>query len=405
MSLRLALTVNNAWDILAWRQALVRALLEAGFEAAVVAPPGPAIPAVAGLGCQILTYPLNRRGLNPLEEARALIGLSAVYRQWRPAIAHHFTIKPNLYGTLAARLAGVPVVIATVTGLGYIWTDDGPKARVLRAILGPIYRRVLRLADAVIYLNEEDWRTLGGRRTLLIPGEGIDLKAFSPSAVPPERQAALRSELGLGSDDRVVLMVGRMLRHKGVLEFVEAARRVRVACPEAVFVLVGPSDEGNPARIPSGEIRVWETTGLVRYLGTREDVRGLMAIADVVVLPTYREGLPRVLIEAAAMGRPIVATDIPGCREVVRNGVNGFLVPARDAVALAEAIESLLKNPKLRAEFGAASRQLAEERFSDQRVVGCILDLYRALLAEKGGRGTEDGRRRSEGGRWMSDDR
>jgi glycosyltransferase involved in cell wall biosynthesis len=300
-------------------------------------------------------------------------------------------------------LAGVPVVIATVTGLGYIWTDDGPKARVLRAILGPIYRRVLRLADAVIYLNEEDWRTLGGRRTLLIPGEGIDLKAFSPSAVPPERQAALRSELGLGSDDRVVLMVGRMLRHKGVLEFVEAARRVRVACPEAVFVLVGPSDEGNPARIPSGEIRVWETTGLVRYLGTREDVRELMAIADVVVLPTYREGLPRVLIEAAAMGRPIVATDIPGCREVVRNGVNGFLVPARDAVALAEAIGSLLKNPKLRAEFGAASRQLAEERFSDQRVVGCILDLYRAILAEKGGRRTEDGGRKVEDGSRMTD--
>jgi glycosyltransferase involved in cell wall biosynthesis len=210
--------------------------------------------------------------------------------------------------------------------------------------------------------------------------------------------------LGLGSDDQVVLMVGRMLRHKGVLEFVEAARRVRVACPEAVFVLVGPSDEGNPARIPSGEIRVWETTGLVRYLGTREDVRELMAIADVVVLPTYREGLPRVLIEAAAMGRPIVATDIPGCREVVWSGVNGFLVPVRDAVALAEAIEALLKNPKLRAEFGAASRRLAEERFSDQRVVDCILDLYRALLAEKGGRGTEDGRRRSEGGRWMSDD-
>jgi len=403
MSLRLALTVNNAWDILAWRQTLVRALLEAGFETVVVAPPGPAIRAVAGLGCRILTYPLNRRGLNPLEEARALVGLSSVYRQWRPAIAHHFTIKPNLYGTLAARLAGVPVVIATVTGLGYIWTDDGPRARVLRAILEPIYRRVLRLADVVIYLNEEDRRTLGGRRTVLIPGEGIDLEAFSPSAVPPERQAALRSELGLGSDDRVVLMVGRMLRHKGVLEFVEAARRVRVACPEAVFVLVGPSDEGNPARIPSGEIRVWETTGLVRYLGTREDVRELTAIADVVVLPTYREGLPRVLIEAAAMGRPLVATDVPGCREVVRNGVNGFLVPARDAVALAEAIGSLLKNPKLRAEFGAASRQLAEERFSDQRVVGCILDLYRAILAEKGGRRTEDGGRKVEDGSRMTD--
>ena len=383
MNLRLALTVNNAWDILVWRRTLVRTLLAAGFEIAVVAPPGPAIPAVAGLGCRILTYPLHRRSLNPLEEARSLAGLYAVYRQWRPTIAHHFTIKPNLYGTLAARLVRVPVVIATVTGLGYIWTDDGPRTRVLRAILGPVYRAVLHLADAVIYLNEEDRRTLGGRRTVLIPGEGIDLEAFSPSAVSPERCQMLRAELGLGPDAQVVLMVGRMLRHKGVLEFVEAARRVRTTCPEAVFLLVGPSDAGNPARIPPEEIRAWEAAGLVRYLGAREDVRELMALADLVVLPSYREGVPRVLIEAAAMGRPIVATDIPGCREVVSNGVNGFLVPVRDTLALAEAIESLLKNPNLRAEFGTASRQLAEERFSDQRVVDGCLDLYRALLAEK----------------------
>jgi glycosyltransferase involved in cell wall biosynthesis len=400
----LGLTVNNFWDLWFWRQALIRTLQGAGFEVLAVGPPGPYEEAVARLGCWVDTYPLDRRGLNPVGELRSLAGLYAIYRRWRPAIAHHFTIKPNLYGTLAARLAGVPVVIATVTGLGYIWTDDGPKARVLRAILEPIYRRVLRLADAVIYLNEEDRRTLGGRRTVLIPGEGIDLETFSPSAVPPERRAALRSELGLGPDNHVVLMVGRMLRHKGVLEFVEAARRVRAACPGAVFVLVGPSDEGNPARIPPEKLQAWESEGAVRYLGVRGDVRDLMAVADVVVLPSYREGIPRVLIEAAAMGRPLVATDVPGCREVVRNGVNGLLVPARDAVALAEAIESLLKNPKLRAEFGAASRQLAEERFSDQRVVGSILDLYRALLAEKGGRGAEDGRRRSEGGRWMSDD-
>ena len=385
MNLRLALTVNNAWDILVWRRTLVRTLLAAGFEIAVVAPPGPAIPAVAGLGCRILTYPLHRRSLNPLEEARSLAGLYAVYRRWRPTIAHHFTIKPNLYGALAARLAGVPVVIATVTGLGYIWTDEGPRTRVLRAILGPVYRTVLHLADAVIYLNEEDRQTLGGRRTVVIPGEGVDLEGFSSEAVPSERRQALRAELGLGPDARVVLMVGRMLRHKGVGEFVEAARRIREACPEVAFLLVGPSDAGNPARILPEEIRAWEAAGLVRYLGAREDVRELMAVADVVVLPTYyREGLPRVLIEAAAMGRPLVATDIPGCREVVQDGVNGFLVPPRDGLALARAIETLLKSPDLQAEFGAASRRLAEERFSDREVVNRILDLYRALLSAKG---------------------
>jgi glycosyltransferase involved in cell wall biosynthesis len=332
----------------------------------------------------VVTYPLKRRGLNPLEEVRSLAGLYVLYRRWRPTIAHHFTIKPNLYGTLAARLAGVPVVIATVTGLGYIWTDDGPRARVLRAALGPVYRQVLRLADAVIYLNETDRQTLGGRRTVVIPGEGINLQEFSREAVPPERRAALRAELGLGPDDRVVLMVGRMLRHKGVAEFVEAARRVRQACPKAVFLLVGPSDAGNPAQIPPEELRAWEASGIVRYLGFRDDVRDLMAIADVVTLPSYREGLPRVLMEAAAMGCPLVATDIPGCREVVQDGVNGFLVPPRNGMALAQAIETLLKRPDLRAAFGAASRRLAEERFSAREVVDRILDLYRSLLAAKG---------------------
>jgi glycosyltransferase involved in cell wall biosynthesis len=379
-----AISVNNFYDLWVWRQALIRGLQAEGFEVLAVGPPGPWEEPIARLGCRVDTYPLDRRGLNPLGEARSLAELYAIYRRWRPAIAHHFTIKPNFYGTLAARLAGVPVVIATVTGLGYIWTDDGPKARVLRAILEPIYRRVLRLADAVIYLNEEDRRTLGGRRTVLIPGEGIDLETFSPSAVPPERQQALRAELGLGLDDRVVLMVGRMLRHKGVLEFVEAARRIRAACPEAVFVLVGPSDLGNPARIPPGELRLWEAARLVRYLGVREDIRELMAIADMVVLATYREGLPRVLIEAAAMGKPMVATDVPGCREVIQNGVNGLLVPPRDGAALAEAIETLLKNPELRTQFGAAARRLAERRFSDRRVVSRILSLYAELLRAKG---------------------
>jgi len=379
----LGLTVNNFYDLWIWRQALIRTLQGAGFEVLAVGPPGPYEEAVTRLGCWVDTYPLDRRGLNPVGELRSLAGLYAIYRRWRPVIAHHFTIKPNLYGTLAARLAGVPVVIATVTGLGYIWTDDRPKARVLRTVLGPVYRRVLRLADAVIYLNEDDRQTLGGRRTVLIPGEGIDLEEFSPGAVPLERQAALRAELGLGPDDRVVLMVGRMLRHKGVGEFVEAARWVRKARPEAVFLLVGPSDAGNPARIPTEEIRVWEAAGLIRYLGVREDIRELMAIADVVVLPTYREGLPRVLIEAAAMGRPLVATDVPGCREVVQDGVNGFMVPPRDGLALARAIETLLKSPDMRAKFGAASRRLAEERFSDREVVGRIMDLYRTLLAEK----------------------
>lgn len=349
-----------------------------------VGPPGPYEEAVSRLGCWVATYPLDRRGLNPLAELRSAVALCGVYRRWRPVIAHQFTIKPNFYGILAARLARVPVVVATVTGLGYIWTEDGLKARLLRATIGPAYRWVLGLADAVIYLNEEDRRILGGRRTVVVPGEGIDLAEFSPGAVPPDRRLALRRELGLGPEAPVVLMVGRMLRHKGVLEFVEAARQVRRNHPEVDFLLVGPSDEGNPARITVEELRAWEAAGIVRYLGVRTDVRELMAVADIVVLPTYREGLPRVLVEGAAMGKPLVATDVPGCREVVVDGVNGFLVPPRDGAALAGAIEALLREPGLRARFGAESRRLAEARFSDREVVARILGLYGELLGAKG---------------------
>lgn len=385
MYYRLALTVSNIRDILVWRRALVRALKEAGFEVIIIGPSSPWEKASGWLDCQVITYPLSRRGLNPLMEARSLISLYRIYRRWQPIIVHHFTIKPNFYGTLAARLARVPVVVATVTGLGYLGTDNDLRARFLRASLGPLYSWVLNLADTVIYLNEADQRMLSGRQTVIVPGEGIDLREFSPDAVPPDRRLALRQGMGLGPDVPVIMMVSRMLRHKGVREFVEAACQVRQRNPETVFLLVGPSDEGNPAQIPPEKIQAWDAAGFVRYLGFREDVRDLMAIADVIVLPTYYgEGLPRVLIEAAAMGKPIVATSIPGCREVVQHGVNGFLVPPRDVDALAIAIEDLIRDSETRARFGAAGRRLAEEKFSDQQVVARILRLYAELLEAKG---------------------
>jgi len=383
--LRIALVVNNAFDIWVWRRPLVQALRRAGAEVHIIAPPGPWASSLEELGCSWIPYPLERRGVHPLREWRSLISLYRIYRRLRPSIAHHFTIKPNLYGTLAARMAGVPIVIATVSGLGYIWADSSLPARFLRGTVGLLYRLALRGADVVIYFNPDDPKVLGGRRLCLLPGEGVDLSEFSPDAVSPERRAALRAALGLSEGAFVVLMVGRMLWHKGVVEFVEAARRVRRRHPEAIFMLVGPFDEGNPAAISVEALRAWEAEGVVRYLGARSDVRDLMALADLVVLPTYyREGLPRALMEGAAMGKPLVATDVPGCREVVLDGVNGLRVPPKDPVALAAAIETLLENPALRAEFGAASRRLAEERFSDRGVVRAILQLYGDLLAAKG---------------------
>jgi len=350
-----------------------------------VGPPGPYVQRLRELGCQVECWPLDRRSLNPVTELRSLWYLYQIYLQRRPTVAHHFTIKPNLYGAIAARLARVPAIIATVTGLGYFWTESDGKTRRLRLMLTYLYKAALRQTDAVVFHNDDDRRLLGnGYFAEIIPGEGVNTSLFHPEAISQEQRAELRIRLGIEVTAPVALMISRMLWHKGVGEFVAAARLVRRKMPEAVFLLVGPPDEGNPASISSHRLQAWAEEGVIRYLGFRQDIPQLLALADVAVLPSYREGIPQVLVEAAAMGKPLVATDVPGCGEVVLDGVNGLRVPPRDPEALAEAIIALLADPVLRESLGKASRTLAEERFATEKIVQRWLFIYKRVLEAKG---------------------
>jgi glycosyltransferase involved in cell wall biosynthesis len=327
-------------------------------------------PMIEALGVAVIPLKLSRRGRNPLAELRLIAELVRLYRRLRPDIAHHVAMKPVLYGTVAARLAGTRAIVNYMSGLGWLFTSDSAAARLLRPVVRAVLGRVLA-AGRVIVENPDDraqMLALGllPERISLIRGAGVDLAKFRlvvESAGPPR-----------------VVMASRMLWTKGVGEFVAAARRLRAEGVPARFVLVGDPDPENPASVPVSQLEAWKRDSAVEWWGRRDDMAEVLAGASIVCLPSYREGLPKVLIEAAAAGRPIVTTDTPGCRDVVRPGDNGLLVPARDADALAEALKTLIADRPLRERMGRRSRDIAEAEFAVERVTAEILAVYRTLL-------------------------
>jgi glycosyltransferase involved in cell wall biosynthesis len=382
--LKISLVVPDEKDVLLWRKPIVQALAAKGLEVLVISPGGKGGELLEHMGCRRIRWGLKRNGLFPVTELFSIWELFWIYRRWKPDLTHHFSIKPNIYGFISARLAKVPVSVATVTGLGFLWITSRPGFRISRYFLKFIYRKVLAHTDCTIFLNNDDRRMLGGPNDVVLPGEGVDLQRFSPMAVPVETIKRLRDSLGLLDNQPVVIMVGRMLWHKGVAEYVECAKILRKKHTNCRFYLIGPIDRLNPAHIDESVINKWELQGNIAYLGQREDIRDLMALADLLVLPSYREGLPTVLAEGAAMGMPLVATDVPGCRDVIEDGSNGFLVPARDPIALSVAIDKILSDAELRLRFQAASRSIAEKKFSSQTIQQTIMGIYMALLRSTG---------------------
>ncbi|MGB1005687.1 MAG: glycosyltransferase family 4 protein, partial [Thalassobaculaceae bacterium] len=318
---------------------------------------------------------LSRTGLNPLQDLATIGRLLALYRQIRPDLVHHIAIKPVLYGQVAAILAGVPVRVNAMTGLGYVYASRRLKARVLRPLVSLGLRLLLPRGRArLIVLNEDDAADLaaitGFRRDRIsvIPGTGIDLVQFQRSDEPP-------------APPLVVAMVGRMLTDKGVHELVSAVARLRAAGKAVILRLVGAPDPKNPASIDADQLTAWADAGAIDYRGYVRDVPAVWREAHVAVLPSYREGLGMSLIEAAACGRPLIATNVPGCRQAVVDGVTGMLVPARDSAALVAAIETLLADPDRRRAMGEAARADAEKRFDKAIVLELTLALYRDALA------------------------
>ena len=310
-----------------------------------------------------------------MQDLSALAKLTKLYQREKPDIVHHFALKPVLYGSWAARQAGIPSVVNTFTGLGFAFMRNEWRSRLLRIGLTAALRSALSIPNSrALFENAADRDRLIGAKvvrreqTALVRGTGIDIGRF---------HFTLEQE-----STPVVVLACRMLWDKGVGEFVQAAKLLKEKHVPGRFILVGTPDPDSPTTISEAQLLAWQQEGNVEWWGYRDNMPEILASAHVVVLPSYYEGLPRILQEACASGRPIVATSIPGCSEAVRHGENGFLIPPRDPVALAEAINMLLENPSLRRRMGMCGREIALREFSSERVSGQVIALYHELLRE-----------------------
>ncbi len=373
---RVAFFVTVDWYFCHHYLALARAVRDAGFAVTVITGVEDHGEAIRAAGLDLIPLEVSRKGMNPLRELRSILRLTQVLRRLRPALLHNIAQKPVLYGTLAARLTGVSAVVNGVAGMGYLFTSEAPRARLVRRLVRGAYRALLVTPNVrVLVQNPDDQaqvRILTGAEPILIPGSGVDLARFVPRAPATS---------GSSSDPPVVVLASRMLWDKGVGDFAAAARRLKGQGSPARFVLVGKPDPGNPASVSEDQLRDWQREGFVEWWGYRADMPEVLAQTQIACLPSYyREGLPKFLIEAAAAGLPLVTTDATGCREAVEPGVNGFLVPPRDPVALGAALEQLIADPELRRRFGARSRALAEARFDETKVHGATLAVYHEIL-------------------------
>lgn len=369
------------------RRALILRLLDEGADVHVAVPHDAHHAAVAALGATVHDWHVARGSLNPLAARGAVAHLRDIASAVRPHVAHSFTHQPNIF----ARLAVSPVapLINSVTGLGSNFLGAGLAGCAKRGVFHTLYRATTRRASAVIFQNDDDRahfegaRLLGDTPAFMIRGTGVDVTAIRPGALPAHEVAAIRAELGFAPEDVVFTLAARLIRDKGVYEFLLAARTARAALPRARFLLVGDADPANPSSIPSEALAAATADGTVTAPGWRDDMPRIWAASDVAVLPSYREGLPVGMQEALAAGLPVVVTDAPGCREVVRHGENGFAVPVADAAALAEAMATLAGDDALRHRMGVASRALAEDRFDANTLAGECIALYRRFSKEQ----------------------
>ena len=367
---RLLYLVNVPWYFVSHRLQLARAARRAGYDVHIAAAREGGAEALQDEQFPVHFVPLSRSGKSIVTEFAAIRSL---YKRLRPDLVHHVTIKPVLLGSVAARLSAVPAVVNALPGLGYVFMAHDPMAAGRRRLILLAYRLALGHRNSrVIFQNGEDM-DLFLRRGLvrhadcsLIRGAGVDLEAFQSVPEPPGKP--------------IVLLASRMLKHKGVEEFVAAATRLGRDGVHARFLLAGDPDPANPASISREQLDAWHTSGVVEWLGFQDDMAGLIRRAHIVCLPSYGEGMPKILLEALASARPIVTTDVPGCRDLVADGRCGLRVPVMDSEALADALRRLIQDGGLRKKMGQSGRALAEANFGVERVVAETLAVYRELL-------------------------
>lgn len=375
--LRILYAVNSDWFFLSHRLPIASAAAANGAEVFVACIDTGRGEEIKAHGFRFIPVPMTHSGINPLKELRTLAALVKIYRSVCPDIVHHLTIKPIIYGSIAARLARVPATVNAVTGLGFVYSES-TRARLLRPLVELLYRTAMRGARTYAILqNPDDQRTLleagivKTGQTVLIKGSGVDCGRFKPTSK--------------SVDDPLVVLPSRMIWDKGVGEFVAAAESIRSRNPQVRFALIGEPDQGNPKAVSEKQLYRWAARGNVEWWGYQEDMPAILNRSTIVVLPSkYPEGVPKILIEAAACGRPIVTTDTPGCREIVRHGLNGLLVPAGDVAALVTAIERLLGDEHLRDRLGRRGRAIAKGEFAVENVVNSTIRLYHEVITASG---------------------
>lgn len=371
---RILFVVANDWYFYWHRLALAERIAAAGYDVHVATPLGRFRAAIEAAGMRHHPIRIDRQGLNPFNDIATIKRLVALYRALDPDLVHHVAIKPILYGSIAAKVTRVPAVVNAMPGTGYLFASRQWLARLIRPGVMTAFRLLLNARNSRVTLENRDdrqmwisWRVMRPDRVVVMPGCGVDTGVFQPAPTP--------------AGPTLVILPARLLFYKGVVEFVEAARLLRARGAAARFALVGEGDPGNPASIPADRLRQWQREGVVELFGWHDDMGRIFAQSHVVCLPSHGgEGVPRSLLEAASCGKPIVATDVPGCRDVVRHGENGLLVPPRQAAALAGALGRLIGDDELQRAMGARGRELALAAFSMDIVAAETLRLYEELL-------------------------
>jgi glycosyltransferase involved in cell wall biosynthesis len=365
--------VASDWYFYCHRLALARRVAAAGYDVHVATPPGRYCGAIEAAGLRHHPIQMVRQGRNPFQDMVTVKRLVDLYRQVEPTLVHHVALKPIVYGSIAAKITKVPAIVNAMPGMGFIFLSDQLVSRLIRPGIKAAFRLLVNAPNSRIILQNLDdrkkwigWGVMRPDRIVIIPGSGIDTDVFRPNVEPP--------------GPPLVILPARLLSDKGVGEFVEAARLLRGRGVKARFALVGEGDSGNPASVPPQQLHEWENEGVVELFGWHDDMPKILAESHIVCLPSYGEGLPKALLEAASCGKPIVATDVPGCRDVVHHGENGLLVPPRQAAPLATALERVIGDADLRRTLGAGGRERVLANFSVETVSAETLRLYADLL-------------------------
>jgi glycosyltransferase involved in cell wall biosynthesis len=371
--MKVLLVSNTGWNLYNFRRPIARILREYGYEPVMVSPRDEFVPKLIADGYRWIELPMDRKGINPLRELKTFFNLLRIYKTEKPKAVHHFTVKCVIYGSFAARVAKIGGVINGITGLGHVflqksWLLPWVKSAYRLAFFGTRTRLIFQNADDLSVFTEMG--LIKKESAVLIRSSGVDLQRFSPTQIESTSQ------------EPIVLFAGRLIKEKGIHDFVDAALLLRARGIKARFEVAGESDPGNPSALSDDEIRAMKDLGVVHFLGRIDRIEEKIAEACMVVLPSYREGVPRILLEASAMQKPIVATDVPGCREVVKSGENGFLVPVREPEALSQAIATILLDSKLSKKMGEAGRKKVIEEFDDRSVASSTWKVYQELGLE-----------------------